>query len=108
MQPQAPPSPGGTPPQQRPQAQAPNGSVASPHEEVLFQGQARHMAFAADYLKWLLVSIAAGVAGTLLGGIDFFASLPLWLLGFIGVPGMLLTFGVDCTAAPANTMRSVT
>jgi membrane protein YdbS with pleckstrin-like domain len=106
MQPQA-PSPPGTPPQQRPQAQAPQGSIASPQEEILFQGQARHMAFAADYIKWALVSIAAGVAATFLAKIQFFQSMPLWLLSFIGVPGMLWTFLRHLTTRYKVTLRRV-
>jgi membrane protein YdbS with pleckstrin-like domain len=74
-------------------AQAPAGSVAQPgSEELIYYGPAKHGAYALDYAKWALASVAAGVLANLLGRIELFASWPLWVLSFIGLPGMLWTF----------------
>ena len=89
--PAAPQFPGQAPAPAR--AQAPAGSVAQPgSEELLYYGPAKHRAYALDYVKWALASVAGGVLAYLLGLIELFQSWPLWVLSFIGLPGMLWTF----------------
>lgn len=101
-----PPSPGA--PVAPARAHAPAGSVAQPgSEELIFHGPAKHQAYAWDYVKWVLVSVAAGVFATLLGYIDLFASWPLWLLSFIGLPGMLWTFLRHSTTRYKITLRRI-
>lgn len=78
---------------QRVQAQPPRGSSALPgSDELVFEGLARHSAFAGKYFKWTLASIVGGVVAYLLGMIEFFSTWPLWILGFVGLPGMFWTF----------------
>ncbi len=87
--------PGQPVPQQpvRAQAQAPVGSQARPGDaEIIFEGRARQTAVYGGYLKWIGASIVGGVAAYLLGLIEFFATWPLWVLGLVGLPGMLWTF----------------
>jgi uncharacterized membrane protein YdbT with pleckstrin-like domain len=98
------------PPQQRPQAHAPAGASANPGaEEILYQGLARHTASLGGYLKWSLVTIAGGAGAWGLGQITFFAELglPLWVLGFIGLPGMLWTLLRHVTTKYKISMRRV-
>ena len=87
---------GGQPPpqqQQRPQARPPAGSAAKPGEdEILYEGVAKQTASAWGYVKWSLACVAGGVGGYFLGTIEFFSNWPLWVLGFVGVPGLLWTF----------------
>ena len=88
---------GGHPPQQqqqqRPQAQPPAGSAGrTAGDEILYEGIARHTASIGGYLKWFLASVAGGVGAYFLGKIDFFSTWPLWVLGFVGFPGLLWTF----------------
>jgi hypothetical protein len=81
--------------QARPQAHQPAGANANPGaEEFLYVGTMRHSASFGGYLKWFLVTVAGGAGAWGLGQIEFFANLglPLWVLGFIGVPGMFWTF----------------
>ena len=77
----------------RAQAQPPAGSQAVAGDaEVIFEGIARPTAMYAGYLKWFGASIVGGIAAYLLGLITFFSTWPLWLLGFVGLPGMLWTY----------------
>ena len=84
------------PPQQaRPQARPPAGGDANPGAgEVLYQGTMKQSASFGGYLKWFLACVAGGFGAWGLGQIEFFAKLglPYWVLGFIGVPGMLWVF----------------
>ncbi len=91
MQPPQPGQPAPQPP--RAQAQHPAGSHAQPgHDEVLYEGVMRHTASVGSYLKWTLASVLGGVGGYFLGKIEFFADWPLWLLGLVGIPGLVWTF----------------
>jgi uncharacterized membrane protein YdbT with pleckstrin-like domain len=86
MQPQSPNPP--APAQARP----PAGSTAGPHSEVIYEGVAKHSVSIPAYTKWVLVSVAGTTAAVLLGKIDFFKSWPLWVLGLVGLPGLLVVF----------------
>ncbi|MFO0631949.1 MAG: PH domain-containing protein [Nannocystaceae bacterium] len=100
--PQTPPGPPAA------RAQAPAGSVAQPgSEELIYYGPAKHGAYAFDYAKWVLASIAAGVLGSLLARISLFQSWPLWLLSFIGIPGMVWTFLRHATTRYKITLRRI-
>jgi len=100
------PNPGAAPVPAR--AQAPAGSVAQPGvEELIYHGPARHGAYAWDYAKWVLASAAAGVLGTLLMRIELFQSWPLWVLSFIGLPGILWTFLRHSTTRYKITLRRI-
>jgi membrane protein YdbS with pleckstrin-like domain len=77
----------------RAQAHPPAGSNAAPGDpDVLFEGIARPTAMYAGYLKWFGASVVGGIVGYLLGLIEFFSTWPLWLLGFVGLPGMIWTY----------------
>ncbi|MGH1342543.1 MAG: PH domain-containing protein [Nannocystales bacterium] len=87
--------PGHQVPQQpvRAHAQPPAGSSARPGDsEIIFEGVARATSVYSGYIKWFGASVVGGVAAYLLGLITFFSTWPLWVLGFVGIPGMLWTF----------------
>jgi len=88
------PQPGQQPQQPvRAQAQPPQGSSAQPGDrEIIYEGTARATAQYAGYLKWFGASIVGGGVAYGLGLIEFFSTWPLWVLGFVGLPGMLWTF----------------
>ena len=102
-------TPGAMPPAPVPaRAQAPAGSVAQPgSEELIYFGPAKHGAYGWDYAKWVLASIAAGVLATLLGSIALFQSWPLWVLSFVGLPGILWTFLKHSTTRYKITLRRI-
>ncbi len=103
MQPQSPN------PQQpaRAQAQPPAGSTAGPHTDVLYDGRARHSASLGAYFKWGLLLIAGTTVGILLQQIEFFSGWPLWLLGLLALPGMLLVLLRHLTTRFKITLRRV-
>lgn len=101
MQPQSPSSPSSA------QAQPPVGSTGGHHSEVIYEGPAKHSVSLPAYLKWVLVSALGVTAGVLLGRIDFFAPWPLYLLGLVGLPGMLVVFLQHVTTRYKVTLRRV-
>lgn len=101
MQPQSPQDP------THAQARPPVGSSAGPHDDVLYEGLARHSASIGGYSKWILVTIVGITLAVLLGKIEFFASMPLWVLGLVGLPGMLLVFLRHVTTRYKVTLRRV-
>lgn len=94
MQPQSPNSP---------QAQP----TAGPQGEVLYEGAAKHSVSIPSYMKWILVSVAGSVLGVLLMKIEFFSKWPLYLLGLVGLPGMLAVFLQHITTRFKITLRRV-
>ena len=83
----------GQPHQGQPQQAQPQGSAPAAHgDEKLYEGGRRHSASWWSYTKWVLVMILGSTIGALLMNIDFFASWPLWLLGFIGLPGIFYAY----------------
>lgn len=101
MEPQSPNSP--SPVQARP----PVGSTAGPHSEVLYEGVAKHSVSIPGYAKWVMVSVLGGLAAFGLGKITFFSSWPLWVLGLVGLPGMLVVFLHHVTTRYKITLRRV-
>ncbi|MCH9682432.1 MAG: PH domain-containing protein [Deltaproteobacteria bacterium] len=105
MQPQSPnPQQPARPPAH---AQPPAGSTAGPHSDVLYEGIARHSASLGGYIRWTFVLIAGTTIGILLQQIEFFASWPLWLIGLLALPGMLLVFLRHTTTRYKITLRRV-
>lgn len=101
MQPQDPQQP------PRAQAQPPQGSTASPAADILYKGIRKHSASISGYLKWVLVSAIGSTLGVLLGKIDFFASMPLWVLGVVGLPGLLIVWLRHVTTKYTISLRRV-
>jgi len=60
--------------------------------EVLFEGVCNHTVALGGYLKWFLVCVLGGAVAYGLAFVPQVASYPLWVLGFVGVPGMLWEF----------------
>ena len=104
MQPHDPNQPPAAP---RAQAQPPQGSTASPAADVLYKGQRKHSASISGYLKWVLVSAIGSTLGVLLGKIEFFAQMPLWVLGLVGVPGLFMVWLRHITTKYTVTLRRV-
>jgi uncharacterized membrane protein YdbT with pleckstrin-like domain len=77
---------------QHPQHQHGAHPGAGHSQEVLYDGVCKHTASLGGYLKWVLVSAAGGGIAYGLGMVEFFATWPLWVLGLLGLPGMLWTF----------------
>jgi len=100
MQPQSPNAP-------HAQAHPPAGSTAGPNADVIYQGIARHSASLGGYSKWIFVSIVGTTLGILLQQIDFFAKFPLWLLGVLGLPGLLMVYLRHITTKYKVTLRRV-
>ena len=92
----------------RAHAQPPAGSQAqSGDTEVIYEGLARHAAQYSGYVKWFGASIVGGVMAYLLGLVEFFSTWPLWILGFVGIPGMIWTFLVHRSTRYKITNRRV-
>lgn len=94
----------------RPQAHPPAGAQPQPgREEVLYEGTAKHSASLGGYLKWLLACAAGGAGAYGLYQVQFFAELPVpwWVLGFVGVPGMIFVFLRHISTRYKVTLRRV-
>lgn len=89
------------------QARPPAGSTAGPNDDVLYEGLARHSASISGYSKWIVVTIVGVTLSVLLGKIDFFATMPLWVLGLVGLPGLLLVFLRHVTTRYKVSLRRV-
>ncbi|MCA9709442.1 MAG: PH domain-containing protein [Myxococcales bacterium] len=74
---------------------------------MLYEGIARHSASIGGYAKWILVCVVGTTLGVLLQQIDFFAKFPLWLLGLLGLPGVLVVFLRHITTRYKITLRRV-
>ena len=74
--------------------------------ETLYEGVCRHTASLGGYLKWAFASIAGGGLAWGLSQVEALAGWPLWVLGLVGIPGMLWTFLVHVTTRyKVNTQR---
>ena len=93
--------------QPRPQAQPPSGSTAGPHADLLYKGVRKHSASLPEYLKWVVVGAVGSTIGVLLGKIEFFAQFPLWVLGFVGLPGLILVWLRHITTKFTVSLRRV-
>lgn len=60
--------------------------------EAFFEGIARHSVVLGGYLKGLFTIALGVVFGILLQKIERLAGYPLWLLGLVGVPMLLVTY----------------
>lgn len=100
MQPQSPNSP-------HAQARPPTGSSAGPNDDVLYEGLAKHSASVGGYAKWIAVTIVGSTLAVGLGKIEFFSTMPLWLLGLVGLPGLVLVFLRHVTTRYKVTLRRV-
>jgi uncharacterized membrane protein YdbT with pleckstrin-like domain len=74
---------------------------------VLFEGAAKHSVSIPGYTKWALVSIAGVALAVGLGKIEFFSKWPLWVLGLVGLPGMLVVFLQHVTTRYKISLRRV-
>jgi uncharacterized membrane protein YdbT with pleckstrin-like domain len=83
------------------------GSSAGSQDELIYEGRAKHSASIPGYSKWVLVSIAGTTVAVLLGKIQFFSTWPLWVLGLVGLPGMLMVFLRHVTTRYKITLRRV-
>lgn len=101
MQPQSPNPPSPV------QAHPPAGSTASPQGDVIYEGVANHSVSIPAYMKWLLVSVAGSVAAVFLDKIEFFSTWPLWVLGLLGLPGLLVVFLHHTTTRYKISLRRV-
>ena len=100
MQPQSPNSP-------QAHARPPEGSTAGPHSDVIYEGVAKHSASLGGYTKWIFVLIVGTTAGIFLQRIDALSQFPLWLLGLIALPGLLVVFLRHITTRYKITLRRV-
>lgn len=94
----------------RPQAHPPAGAHSQPgREEILFEGVARHSASLGGYLKWFMACAAGGAGAYGLYQVPFFAELPVpwWVLGLVGIPGMIFVFLRHVTTRYKITLRRV-
>jgi hypothetical protein len=84
----------------RPQAAPPIGSTGHPVEEVFFQGIARHTASLGGYVFWTFICFVGGLVTALLLQVQAIANLglPLWVLAFAGVPGLIWVWLVHITS----------
>jgi uncharacterized membrane protein YdbT with pleckstrin-like domain len=92
------------------QPQSPNPAqarTAGPQDEVLYQGVAKNSVLIPDYVKWVLVSVAGGTAAVFLAKIEFFSTWPLWVLGLLGLPGLLVVYLRHVTTKFKITLRRV-
>lgn len=89
------------------QARPPVGSTAGPHDDVLYEDVAKHSVSIPDYIKWVLVSVAGSTAAVFLAKIQFFGEWPLWVLGLLGLPGMLVVYLRHVTTRFKITLRRV-
>ena len=70
----------------------PEGGAPANQGEVLFEGIARHSVVIGGYLRGVL-ALGLGVAfGVLLMGVEPLGGYPMWLLGLVGVPFLLVTY----------------
>ena len=73
-------------------ATRPEGGAPANQGEVLFEGIARHSVVIGGYLRGVL-ALGLGVAfGVLLMGVEPLGGYPMWLLGLVGVPFLLVTY----------------
>ncbi len=112
MQQQPPQSPQGQYPQgQQPQGQTPMArqpaQVAPSGEQTLYEGVRKHSASWWDYSKWFLVMGVGSTAGGFAQRIEFFSQWPMWLLGLVGIPGVLFAYLRHATTKYKITTRRV-
>jgi uncharacterized membrane protein YdbT with pleckstrin-like domain len=74
---------------------------------VLYEGLARHSASVGGYAKWILVTFVGITMAYLLSNIEFFATMPLWVLSLVGLPGIMLVFLRHVTTRYKVTLRRV-
>lgn len=78
------------PPATRAHAHPPDGALAQPGSgEVLFDGVRNHTASLGGYLWWMFVASVVTGAGFGLTLIPALSGWPLYLLGLVGLPGLL-------------------
>ncbi|MCA9656565.1 MAG: PH domain-containing protein [Myxococcales bacterium] len=75
-----------------PQPNQPHSSPTHAESELIYEGLGKHSAYIGGYAKWVMVLIVGITVGILLMKIDALSQYPLWLLGLVGLPGMLLVF----------------
>ncbi|MEX1367143.1 MAG: PH domain-containing protein [Nannocystaceae bacterium] len=75
-----------------PQPNQPNSAAPHADVEVIYEGRSRHSAYVGGYAKWTMVFIVGVTLGILLQQIEALSEYPLWLLGVVGLPGLLLVF----------------
>lgn len=76
-------------------------------EKILYQGVRRHSASWWEYTKWVLVIGFGSTAGAFLMRVDFFSAYPVWLLGAIGIPGIVWAYLQHATTKYKVTNRRV-
>jgi membrane protein YdbS with pleckstrin-like domain len=84
----------------RPQAAPPVGSTGHAAEEIFFQGIARHTASLGGYAFWTFICFVGGLLVYVLNQVAMIANLglPLWVLAFAGVPGLIWVWLVHVTS----------
>ncbi|MEM6992864.1 MAG: PH domain-containing protein [Myxococcota bacterium] len=90
---------------QQPMQHQPN--VAASGEQVLYEGVRKHSASWWDYTKWVLVIAFGSTAGAFLQRIEFFSQWPLYLIGLIGIPGIIFAYLKHITTKFKITNRRV-
>lgn len=68
-----------------------SGAAASA-QQVLYEGIGKHSAILGRYLAWSLVVVAGAAGGFALTRVEMLAAYPLWLLGVVGLPGLVWTY----------------